>query len=62
MTIDWNSVGEQPFNVFDHSFGFWTDDGFTRNQMGAKSYTQSALTPSERESIENGPCTLLSAG
>jgi hypothetical protein len=61
MKIDWNQIGDQPFNVFDRNFGFWTDDGFTRHQLNAKRYTQEQLTHSEREAIETGPCTLVSA-
>lgn len=61
MSIDWNNIGDQAFNVFDHNFGFWAENGFVPNQASAKAYTQSQLTVSERDAIDRGNCTLLSA-
>ncbi len=61
MSIDWNSIGEQEFNVLDPICGFWTDDGFTRDQHQAKNFTHAKLTPKELEAIETTSCMLMSA-
>lgn len=61
MSINWQSVGNQKFNVLDQNFGFWANDGFVRDQHKAKVYTQDQLTEQELKTIEDTPCVLMSA-
>lgn len=61
MSINWQAIGDQKFNVLDRNFGFWADDGFVRDQHKAKVYTQAQLTEQELKTIEDTPCVLMSA-
>lgn len=56
MSINWRAIGQHKFNVRDPEKGFWAEEGFTRYQERAKSFTYAELTTKELKTIEVNQC------